>query len=130
MIVSDLIGRSIILEDMENHNDEMSSNTSDIILQALHSGNSYLTMDWLISQLDNRLPGIYLNPSDYDVKKTIVQILQKNPLIRHVTSQGRIEFKKHGEIGGHPGEETEKEQEKQKSKVQKSALKNVRSGEL
>jgi len=127
MLIEEIIKKKTIF--LEGLSPELRDDIDDILLRARIGNIPNLNINDLAGEL-NKSTEIYINPRDPEFKNNLINYLQKSDVVKGISPTGNIILKK---IGGKdkpdkskPGNEIEKERNKLKQKVQKTASKNVR----
>ncbi len=128
MLIEELLGAQLVLE---RGDIELQHDVEDILLMARKNGMAQLNFIDIIGELNHLNPNMFLDPRDEEFKQTLIGVLEQSEWVKSADSSGLVIMKGpedsiSGEEG--PGEEAEKEQDKQHDKANKTAMKNVRQG--
>ncbi len=112
---------------------ELQHAVEDILLRARKGNIPELDFSDIIGELNKTRPEMYINPNDEEFKQTLIDVLQQSDWVQHADPSGTVTMKKPGEVtpgSEEPGAEVKQAQDRQHDKAQKTAMSNVKSGEL
>lgn len=131
MLIEELLGKQIIFESNNSSSEEeLKDIINDIILRLRQSDIEELDLNLLAVELGRELDGIYINIDDAETKNLIINLVKQNDWVKGITPNGVIQIKKTGEVDiddDQLGDELKKAKEKEQSKIQKIASKNVKA---
>ena len=131
MLIEELIGHPLILEDPFAEHSVLAHAVDDLILRARKGQIPKLNFRDISVELNKAQPSLYINPEDPEFKNSLMQYLQQNNWVSQVMPTGDVVFKTADELqvgseGEPAGEELEKEREEQSKKAGKIASKGVK----
>lgn len=124
----------LIQELMEDADIELQHAVEDILLRARKGNIKNLNLDDIIGELNKTFLGsIYLNPNDEEFKQDLTNILRQSDWVSGVMPTGSVTLKDPSEVGDtvtEPGDEIQRQQDRQQQQVQRSAMQKVKKDEL
>lgn len=127
MLVEELLGYRLQLEDVESIDSDLKYAIDDLILQLRKSNTAEIDFNLFAKELDRAVDGIVVDINDSEFKNVLIQQLEKNDWVKEITND-KIVIKKDGDLKliNDPGAEMKAARKKQTDKVSKQAMKNVK----
>lgn len=128
MLIKELISQRLKEDNHFNADSQLDQAVDDIILRLRQNGIEKFDVRELANEINTTIDNIYLNPSDPEFRKDLINILQRNDWVTNVS--GSEVYLKQGDdsVGNSSdaGSELKKVRDKQHIKAQKTASKNIK----